>query len=78
MSGTSDAAWYGQVDVAALLLDRGADVESKTKDALTALHYAARYGHLDVATLLLDRGADIESRTDAGKTSFQLGAVYLS
>ncbi len=37
-----DAARYGQIDVATLLLDRGADIESKTKySGYTALHDAA-------------------------------------
>ena len=68
-----DAARYGHVDVATLLLDRGADVESKTRYiGYTAFHYAAWRGHTDVATLLLDRGADIESKTNTGKTPFQL------
>ncbi len=54
-----DTARYGRLDVATLLLDRRADIESKNKYGYTALHYAVRYGHLDVVTLLLDRGADV-------------------
>ena len=57
-----DAARYGHTNVATLLLDRGATVESKDKFGYTALHDAAWNGHTDVATLLLDRGADIESK----------------
>ncbi len=37
-----DAARYGHADVAALLLDRGAEVNGKTIDGWTPLHYAAR------------------------------------
>ncbi len=40
-----DAARYGHVDVATLLLDRGANVESKDKYGYTALHRAALGRH---------------------------------
>ncbi len=70
-----DAALYGHVDVATLLLDRGANVENKTKySGFTALHNAAWRGHLDVATLLLDRGADVESKTKSGYTALHYAA----
>ena len=46
-----------------LLLDRGADVDGRRRDSLTALHTAAWRGHLQVIRLLLERGAD---RTIAG------------
>ncbi len=69
-----DAARYGRIDVATLLLDRGADIESKNQFDLTALRRAARNGHLDVATLLLDRGADIESKNEYGYTALHNAA----
>ena len=71
-----DTARYGHLDVATLLLDRGANVESKTKDSYTALHRAARNGHLDVVTLLLDRGANVESKTKHGYTALHDAARY--
>ena len=54
------AAHDGDLDVARLLLDRGADVHAAHPDSgFTALHYAAEGGHVEVARLLLDRGADV-------------------
>lgn len=47
----------------ALLLDKGANIESKTRDGLTPLHCAARSGHEQVVDMLLERGAPISSKT---------------
>src|SRR5437667_7808617 len=41
-----------------LLLDRGAGINSRTKDGTTALVTAARRGNTEVMQLLLARGAD--------------------
>ena len=70
-----DTARYGHLDVATLLLDRGANVESKTKySRYTALHNAAWYGQVDVAALLLDRGANVESKDKYGYTALHNAA----
>ena len=50
-----DVAYGGHTAVAALLLDRGADVHF---DGDLALFYAVFWRYLHTATLLLDRGAD--------------------
>ena len=61
--------------VAALLLDRGADIEARAHYSWTPLHHVAA---LDkdpaVAALLLDRGADIEAATDNGSRPLHLAA----
>ena len=49
----------GHLDVAELLLDRGADVGQANTYGVTALMAACQDGHRDVAALLLDRGADV-------------------
>jgi ankyrin repeat protein len=56
------AAKYGHVEVAKLLLDRGAKIEAKDINDLTPLHLAASNGYLEVDKLLFDRGADIEAK----------------
>jgi ankyrin repeat protein len=66
------AASLGLVEVARLLLDAGAEVDARTRDApyaeglrsQTPLHLAAESGSAEVAELLLSRGADMEAEAD--------------
>ena len=62
------AATYGQLQVAAFLLDSGADTDAREEDGETPLHYAAWRSRLDVGRLLIERGADIEIRNNWGRT----------
>ena len=51
-------------DVAALkaLLDKGVNVNAKTRYGATALSYACDKGHVEVVRLLVERGADVNSK----------------
>ena len=49
-----------------VLLGYGADVNSRSREGLTALHYAVRGGALPVIRRLLDHGADAAARDPAG------------
>ena len=58
------AAQEGCVDLARLLLDRGADVAATaTARGLTAIHLAVQHGHTEVTRLLLDHGANVNAVT---------------
>ena len=46
-----------------LLLDKGANIEAKTRDGLTPLHCAARSGHDQVVDLLVENRAPLTSKT---------------
>jgi len=71
------ASLHGQIDVAKLLLDRGADPNLKGRIGHGPMHNAARNGHIEIARLLIDSGADINLRdgnhdaTPVGWASFQ-------
>ena len=54
------AAQKGRVEIARLLIQRGADVNWSGYGGMRPLHYAAAHGHPEVARLLIDHGADIE------------------
>lgn len=55
------ASRYGHVEVAAWLLDWGAEAESANQDSFHPLFVASYYGHAAIVSLLLDRGADIDA-----------------
>ena len=53
------AAEYGNIEIAQLLIEAGADVQHRDFDKATALHHAAVGGFVDIVKLLLENGADI-------------------
>jgi ankyrin repeat protein len=55
-------------NVVALLLDKGARIDSAEKDGATPLHFAAQEGCLDAVRLLLDRDANVNARDKQGRT----------
>ena len=62
------ASEYGYLDLARLLIDRGADVNLRRADRLSSLHLSLSSGHLDVTRLLIQHGANVDSRNDNGET----------
>ena len=57
------ASQDGHVDMAALLLERGADVNWIAKNGLTSLHLTAQEDGVPVATILVKNGAQIDPKT---------------
>lgn len=53
------AAIHGKLDLAKLLLDKGARVNAVTASRDTALLYAIRHGHAHLANWLIDKSADV-------------------
>jgi ankyrin repeat protein len=53
-----NAARWGQIGVARLLMAAGATVDCKTEEAWTGLHAACVGKHTEIVALLLDQGAD--------------------
>ena len=62
----SIASLMGHTEVVALLLERGADVNAKSRDGGTALHAAAFLGRAETVKLLLEKGADTTLRNNMG------------
>ena len=51
-----------------LLLNQGADIDSKDNSLQTALHLAAEQNHKAVVLLLLEKGADVDIQDIGGQT----------
>uniref|UniRef100_A0A673L546 Ankyrin 1, erythrocytic a n=1 Tax=Sinocyclocheilus rhinocerous TaxID=307959 RepID=A0A673L546_9TELE len=68
------AAHYENLNVAQLLLNRGADVNFMPKNGITPLHIASRRGNVIMVRLLLDRGAKIDAKTKDELTSLHCAA----
>jgi len=56
-------------------LDKGANINAKNPDGLTALMVAAFNGHLDVVKQLVEKGADLNERANSGWTALMCAAV---
>jgi RNA polymerase sigma factor (sigma-70 family) len=63
-----EAASYGQVECAELLLARGANVDAQNSSGLTPLHEAVLNRQVKMANLLLAHKASVDSATSAGLT----------
>ena len=76
-SGTSSlhiSVLLGHEAVVELLLEKGADVDSKDDTGRTPLSWAAENGHEAVVKLLLEKGADVSSKDKYGQTPLSWAA----
>jgi uncharacterized protein len=74
LSGTSAPVDASRRQCVAVLLDRGAEVNTKDNDARTALIYATRAGDLATAQMLVEAGAYIPARDRFYKTALLYAA----
>src|ERR1700683_4933882 len=70
------AAFFGKLDAARLLLNKGAEVNARSTNAMEnmPLHAAAAGKHAEVARLLIDRGASVDARQHGGWTPMHAAA----
>lgn len=64
------------VETVALLLDHGADLNSKDKKGRTALMHAVAGRHLEKTRVLLERGAEVNQRNIEGETALAIARQY--
>jgi ankyrin repeat protein len=64
------ALYKGYLDIVLLLLERGADPESRDHNSQTALYMASSHGYSEVVRALIDHGADLNAECDDGNEYF--------
>jgi ankyrin repeat protein len=70
------AAAMEKVDLARLLIARGANVNCRGEEGGSPLHEAAGSGQIEFARLLLDHGANINAKDDLGKTPLTIATEF--
>ncbi len=65
------AAVFGKTEVAQVLIDAGADLNTSNRDGSTALYCAAFFGRVEILKALLEAGADKEIGNNFGSTPLQ-------
>jgi ankyrin repeat protein len=60
------------IEIAKILLERGADPNARQMSGYVPLHEIAGQGSVEFAKLLLDHGADINAKSDDGKTALAM------
>ena len=62
----------GNLDIAGLLLRRGADPNLQVREGWTPLHISVFHQHVRLSRLLLKYGADPEIQDDTGETPLDI------
>lgn len=66
------AAESGQLEMARLLIERGANIHATAMGGRTALHGAAELGHEGLTAFLLSKGAQADRKEKKGRTPLML------
>ena len=71
------SSYSANYNLAKFSIDKGADIETKNNDGLTALMSASRYGNLEIVKLLVESGADINNAKDnIGNTALTYASYF--
>ena len=69
------AARENRVDIARVLIERGAEVDAKDNNGWTPLHHAADNNSLGVARLLTEEDAEVDAKNNDGWTPLHIAAM---
>jgi hypothetical protein len=69
-----EASSRGHVELARMLIERGADVNIQDKYRSTPSHLALEDGHVELVLMLIERGADVNAQDEDGFTLLHLAS----
>ncbi|XP_065644199.1 ankyrin-3 isoform X8 [Hydra vulgaris] len=69
------AVQHGWINYVESLLNEGSDVNTRSKDQSTALHYAAKYDHVELIEKLCIRGAQINAKNNEKWTPLHIAIL---
>jgi ankyrin repeat protein len=69
------ASLYKQEEVVGFLIERGADINTRSSNNNTALHFAAKADNVGIITLLLDKGVSVNVTGTRGETPLHHAAL---
>ncbi len=72
------AAWLGNPELVAALLNRGLDANAKAEQGFTPLHLAVLSNSARATKTLLDKGADANAKSGSGRTPLHFAAMRAS
>lgn len=70
------AAEWGQDETVFELMDKGAPVNARDKNGMSALHFLAMKSNAKAVERLIERGAEVNALSQEGMTPLHLAAVY--
>jgi ankyrin repeat protein len=70
------ASREGHSEVARVLLERGADTETRDDGDWSPLERASRYGHVEVVQVLLKHGADVNAQDQDNRTPLYVASDF--
>lgn len=71
-----NAAFWGRLEIAKLLIQSGAKVNATAADGVAPLHEAARMRNVAVARLLMEHGANVNIKDKDGETPLDWAELY--
>jgi len=69
------AVFSSTLDIAAYLIESGADVNLTHGGNVTPLYFACSCGNLEMARLLISRGADLDIKDELGDSPIKMAAI---
>ncbi len=69
------AVMRGNPEILQLLLSKGVDVNSRTRNGTTPLHTAVLYNRYEVAEMLLNKGAEVDAKSSSGATPLAIATT---